>query len=158
MSHDAKAVPTLFEWIGGMSAIERLMGLFYRRIRDDALLAPVFEHMAPEHADHVARFVAEVLGGPKAYSAELGGHPAMIRKHVGRALTEEQRQRWMQLLLHCADECGVPDDPEFRSAFMSYLEWGTRLAVINSRPGADVSGEAPMPSWDWGAVKGPYLK
>jgi len=27
---------------------------------------------------------------------------------------------------------GLPSDPEFRSAFGRYLEWGTRLAVINS--------------------------
>jgi hemoglobin len=61
------------------------------------------------------------------------------------------------LLLRCADEIGVPSDPEFRSALVAYLEWGTRLAVINSQPGADVSGEAPMPKWGWGEVKGPYL-
>jgi hemoglobin len=151
-------VPTLFEWMGGMAALERLMARFYERVPADPLLAPLFAQMAPEHVAHVARFVAEVLGGPKTYSAELGGHPAMIRKHLGRALTEAQRQRWMQLLLQCADELGVPDDPEFRSAFVSYLEWGTRLAVINSQPGVAVTGEAPMPAWDWGVVKGPYQK
>ena len=64
----------------------------------------------------------------------------------------------MQLLLRCADECGIPDDPEFRSAFVSYLEWGTRLAVINSKPGAELAEATPMPAWDWGVVKGPYLK
>jgi hemoglobin len=151
-----KPVPTLFEWLGGMPALERLMTLFYQRVPEDPLLGPLFAHASPEHAAHVARFVAEVLGGPKAYSADLGGHPAMIRKHVGRALTEEARQRWLQLLLHCADEVGLPDDPEFRSAFVAYLEWGTRLAVINSQPGAAVSAVAPMPAWGWGEVKGPY--
>ena len=35
---------------------------------------------------------------------------------------------------------------------------GTRLAVLNSQPGADVSTEAPMPSWGWGVVGGPYVK
>ena len=82
----------------------------------------------------------------------------MIQKHVGRALTEEQRQRWMNLLLHCADDVGLPADPEFRSAFVAYIEWGTRLAVINSQPGADVAGDAPMPSWGWGQTGGPYIK
>jgi hemoglobin len=158
MSEETKPVPTLFEWMGGMPAIERLMTVFYRRVPQDALLAPLFAHMSSEHVEHVARFVAEVLGGPKTYSAELGGHPAMIRKHVARGLSEEQRRRWMQLLLECADGCGVPDDPEFRSALVSYLEWGTRLAVINSQPGADVTTEAPMPAWGWGVVPGPYLK
>ena len=59
-------------------------------------------------------------------------------------------------LLECADEMGVPADPEFRSALVSYLEWGTRLAVINSQPGAELGEEAPMPRWGWGEVKGPY--
>jgi hemoglobin len=150
-------VPTLFEWLGGAPALTALIDRFYERVPADEQLAPLFAHASPEHAEHVARFVAEVLGGPKSYSAELGGHPAMLRKHVGRALTETQRQRWMQLLLQCADEVGVPSDPEFRSAFVSYLEWGTRLAVINSQPGADVSATAPMPSWGWGEAKGPYV-
>ena len=59
----------------------------------------------------------------------------MIERHLGRALTDTQRKRWMSFLLECADEIGVPADPEFRSAFVAYLEWGTRLAVLNSQPG-----------------------
>jgi hemoglobin len=152
-----KPVPTLFEWIGGMPAIERLFDVFYARVPQDSILAPVFAKMSSDHVKHVAAFVAEVFGGPKTYSRDLGGHANMIHRHVGRALTQEQRVRWVQLLLECADEVGVPSDPEFRSALVGYLEWGTRLAVINSQPGADVSGEAPMPKWGWGEVGGPYV-
>ncbi len=50
-----------------------------------------------------------------------------------------------------------PDDPEFRSALVAYLEWETRLAVINSRPGASVDDRAPMPQWGWGVPGGPYV-
>jgi hemoglobin len=35
-------------------------------------------------------------------------------------------------MLETADEICLPSDPEFRAAFMGYLEWGTRLAVMNS--------------------------
>jgi hemoglobin len=153
----AKPVPTLFEWIGGTPALERLFETFYARVPEDPILASVFASMSPEHAKHVVAFVAEVFGGPKAYSEHHGGHSNMIRRHVGRALTEEQRARWMHLLLLCADEIGAPSDPEFRSALVGYLEWGTRLAVMNSQPGADVNGDAPMPKWGWGEVKGPYV-
>lgn len=149
--------PTLLEWMGGLPKLRQLATVFYGRVSQDALLAPVFANMSPAHVEHVADFIAEVFGGPKTYSERHGGHHAMIRKHVGRALTEQQRKRWMSLLLECADEVGVPDDPEFRSAFVGYIEWGTRLAVINSQPGADVSGEAPMPSWGWGEAKGPFV-
>jgi hemoglobin len=62
----------------------------------------------------------------------------------------------MGLLLETADALDMPADPEFRSALVGYLEWGSRLAVINSQPGAPVEAEAPMPKWGWGEVKGPY--
>jgi hemoglobin len=80
----------------------------------------------------------------------------MIRHHLGRSLGEPQRKRWIALLLECADELDVKSDPEFRSALVAYLEWGTRLAVMNSQPGASVVEDAPMPRWGWGEVKGPY--
>ena len=153
---EPKRVPTLFEWIGGMPGIQKLFEVFYSRVPRDPLLGPVFAEITPEHSKHVAAFVAEVLGGPKAYTEGLGGHPHMIRRHAGRALTDLQRKRWMEFLLECADEIGVPADPEFRSALVSYLEWGTRLAVINSQPGAVLGEDAPMPRWGWGEVKGPY--
>mgnify|MGYP002152001505 FL=1 len=81
----------------------------------------------------------------------------MIRHHLARGLAEPQRRRWLALLLECADEVGLPDDPEFRSALVAYLEWGTRLAVINSQPGAQAVEDAPMPKWGWGETGGPYI-
>ena len=151
------SVPSLYEWIGGSDTIERLLTVFYERVAKDALLAPVFAEMAPTHVKHVTAFIAEVFGGPKIYSEQLGGHHAMIARHAGRTLTDQQRKRWVELLLECADEIGIKSDPEFRSALVSYLEWGSRLAVINSQPGADLGSPGPMPKWGWGEVKGPYV-
>jgi hemoglobin len=150
-------VPTLLEWMGGPDKLGELVTLFYSRVPLDPLLAPVFAGMSPQHSRHVCEFIAEVFGGAKEYSSRRGGHHAMILKHAGKALTEAQRQRWMSLLLECADAAGLPADPEFRSAFVAYVEWGTRLAVINSQPGANTDGEAPMPAWGWGETGGPYI-
>jgi hemoglobin len=152
----ADDTPSLYEWVGGIDALNRLTTRFYERVKDDATLAPVFSHMRADHPAHVAAFLAEVLGGPATYSAEHGGHPHMIQQHLNRHLTQEQRRRWVALLLETADELDMPDDPEFRSALVGYLEWGSRLAVINSQPGATVDAHAPMPKWGWGEVKGPY--
>jgi hemoglobin len=152
----ASSIPTLYEWAGGMPAFERLTSIFYKRVHQDAVLEPVFRHMSPEHAERVAHFIAEVFGGPPAYSEARGGHPTMVRQHLNRSLTEAQRSRWVQLLYECADEAGLPADPEFRSAFAAYIEWGTRIAVINSQPGATVGEDAPMPRWGWGVPGGPY--
>jgi len=118
--------------------LPRLTERFYERVKGDTLLAPVFAHMSSEHPAHVAAFLAEVLGGPTAYSERHGGHPHMIRQHLNRHLSQAQRRAWVALLLDTADELGMPDDPEFRSALVGYLEWGSRLAVINSQAGGQL--------------------
>ena len=151
-----KSVPTLFEWAGGMPALERLTNHFYERIRQDEMLSPVFAQMHHDHPRFVAQFLAEVLGGPAVYSAERGGHAHMVSRHLNRQLTETQRKRWMTMMLESADAVGLPDDPEFRSALVGYIEWGSRLAVINSQPGETAPSSAAMPRWEWGEVGGPY--
>jgi hemoglobin len=148
-------VPTLYEWAGGQEAFERLTEAFYRRVREDDLLAPVFAHMPPDHPHHVALWFAEVFGGPARYTEEHGGYPHMMSKHRGLALREEQRARWVQLIAGAADEAELPSDPEFRSAFLAYGEWGTRLAVANSQPDAHPPPAAPVPRWGWGEAP-PY--
>jgi hemoglobin len=149
-------VPSLYDWAGGSAALERLTEVFYSKVKADPLLQPVFAHMDANHPRHVAQFIGEVFGGPEAYSTERGGHAHMIRQHLERHLAEPMRRRWIELLLDAADEAGLPADPEFRSAFVGYIEWGTRLAVINSQPGVKVEAEQPMPKWGWGETKGPY--
>lgn len=151
-------IPTLYEWVGGAERIEGLFRRFYERVRDDAILAPVFSQMPPEHFKTVAHFVAEVLGGPALYTADgRHGHSTMVARHLGRHLTEAQRKHWVDLLLETADELRLPQDPEFRSALVGYLEWGSRIAVMNSGTTENpIANTAPMPKWGWGEVKGPY--
>lgn len=150
-------VPTLYEWLGGVEPLRALIAHFYEKVPLDPLLAPLFAAMPPEHFQRVAAFIAEVLGGPTAYSQQHGGHAAMVRHHLGRSIREDQRKRWVALLLETADEQGLPDDPEFRSALVAYLEWGSRLAVINSGLAeATEVAESPMPKWGWGVPGGPY--
>ena len=152
-------IPTLYEWAGKMETFEALFTQFYARVLTDDLLGEVFKNMSPDHVTHVAHFVAEVFGGEQLYTNRDGGsHAAMIGEHIGRMLTEEKRQRWVQLLIQTADEIGLKSDPEFRSAFVGYIEWGTRLAVINSQLTENpMHTAAPMPKWGWGETGGPYL-
>ena len=152
-----EVVPKLVDWAGGPAAFAKLTRLFYQRVPADPILAPVFAGMDPHHAEHVAAFITEVFGGPTVYSATLGSHAGMIGRHLGRHLTEEQRRRWIDLMLDTADEAGLPADPEFRAAFVGYLEWGTRLAVINSQDGVTKPEPGlPMPAWGWGPPGGPW--
>lgn len=153
-----KAIPSLYEWVGGQEALEKLTEVFYDKVLKDELLEPVFRHMSADHSRHVAHFIAQVFGGPPLYTeGDQGSHASMVQHHIGKSLTEPQRRRWIALLLDSADEIGVPADPEFRSALVGYLEWGSRLAVINSNTTENPINESePMPKWGWGETGGPY--
>ena len=143
--------PTLYRWAGGAAAMRRLIDCFYDRVERDELLSPFFpDGVGEDHRAHVTAWWAEVLGGPARYSEDLGGYESMLAHHRGLAITPEQRFRFASLLSLAADDAGLPDDPEFRSALVAYIEWGTRLAMHNSQPGAEVVEHAPVPRWGWG--------
>jgi hemoglobin len=152
-------VPTPYDYAGGIDRFEELTRVFYNHVFDDPILEPVFRQMSPEHSKHVAAFLSESFKGPAFYTDKHGADamPHMVGKHLGRHLTEQQRKRWMDLLLQTADEVGLPNDPEFRSVLVGHLEWGSRLAVVFSA-GTDnpMTQEDHVPKWGWGEVGGPY--
>jgi truncated hemoglobin YjbI len=153
---DADHEPTLFEWAGGLPALTRMTRMFYEKyVPEDPLLAPLFADMSADHPQRVAKWLAEVFCGPKRYSDEYGGYTRMISQHVGKGLSEDQRARWVALMRRSARDAGLPNDPEFRSAFSAYIEWGSRLAVENSQSGAQPPPNMPMPRWDWNTAAGP---
>jgi hemoglobin len=124
--------PTLYDWAGGRAALNRMI-----------------------NRQNVATWWSEVFGGPPEYTERLGGYERMLDKHVGLGITDEQRFRFASLMSLAADDAELPQDPEFRSALVAYLEWGTRLALGNSQVGAEVAAHAPVPKWGWGEAP-PY--
>lgn len=153
---DADVEPTIFEWVGGLPALTRMTRLFYERyVPDDPLLAPLFARMSADHPERVAKWLAEVFGGPSDYSDQYGGYNRMLGEHLGKCLTEAQRARWASLICQAAADAGIPNDAEFQSAFHSYIEWGSRLAVENSQPDSRPPLDMPMPKWGWNTAAGP---
>jgi hemoglobin len=147
---------TLYEWAGGNDAFRRLIDAFYDRVERDDLLSPLFPGgVSEEHRSHVTTWWVEVFGGPADYSARLGGYERMLAHHRNLGITPEQRRRFAETMSRAADDAELPDDPEFRAAFVGYVEWGTRLALHNSGAHADVVEHAPVPRWGWG-VAPPY--
>ena len=101
--------------------------------------------MSPDHPERVAAWLGEVFGGAKAYSEGYGGYERMVSQHLGKAGREEQRARWVELLSKSADDAMLPADPEWRAAFVAYLEWGSRIGLENSQPEAHPPPHMPVP-------------
>ena len=149
-------VPTLYDWAGGTAALRRMIDAFYDRVESLEQFDRLFPGgVTEEHRSAVTVWWAEVFGGPQLYSEELGGYETMLSHHRDLAITADQRAAFVSEMSSAADDAGLPSDPEFRSALLAYLEWGTRLAFENSQPDASPIESAPVPRWGWG-VAPPY--
>jgi hemoglobin len=145
--------PTIFEAAGGSPAFEALTVRFYETVRADPLLAPVFASFTAEHAKNVAIWLGEVFGGPGHYSKDHGGHRTVLERHRNLALTRDQKERWVELMLATAREV-LPNDSELQARFADYIRWGAQIALAASQPGLEIKHVGPVPKWGWNANEG----
>jgi hemoglobin len=141
---------SLFEHAGGEAALHRLEQAFYDSVLADRLLKPLFGDGQPQHVDHLTAFTSESFGGPDRFSRELG-FAHLIDVHRGLKITEEQRQRFVELYMEALDTTGMPDDEPFREAVLEHVEFGTQVAKQNSNAAtdADLHPLREVPRWNW---------
>ena len=144
-------MPSLFEFAGGEAGLHRLEETFYRSVLADPLLQPLFKEGQPQHVDHLTAFTAESFGGPNRFTHELGGFDHLIAVHRNLKITEEQRQRFVELYIAALDTAGMPSDEEFRAAIREHVEFGTQVAMQNSHASTDdeLHPLREVPLWTW---------
>lgn len=142
---------SLYEHAGGEAALHRFIDAFYSSVLADPVLVPLFGAGRPEHVAMLTAFDAETFGGPDRFTKELGGFEVLIDVHRNLHITEEQRQRFVELYLTAADAAGLPDDRPFRAALRSHVEFGSRVAMQNSNARTDdeLHPLREVPRWTW---------
>lgn len=101
-------------WKGiGAEGIERLTAAFYRRVRRDDLIGPMYPDQDWEGAEaRLAGFLKFRLGGDESYLAERG-HPRLRMRHAPFQIGEAERDRWVQLMGEAvAEEKIAPEHAE----------------------------------------------
>jgi hemoglobin len=148
---------SIFEHAGGYEGLRRFLGIFYGTVLADPLLQPLFGAGRPEHVDQLTSFDAESFGGPDNFTRTMGGFPHLVAVHRGLEITEAQRQRFVDLYLAAADKAGLPDDPPFREALRSHVEFGSHVAMQNShaKTDAELYPLSEVPLWQWPDNVGP---
>jgi hemoglobin len=144
------AQETLFEHAGGTAGLHRLEDYFYSSVLADPLLQPLFGAGKPSHVDHLTWFTAESFGGPDRFTRELGfDHLISVHRHL--QITQEQRQRFVELYLAALDAVGMPGDEPFRDAVRSHVEFGSQVAMQNSNAASDdeLHPLREVPIWAW---------
>jgi hemoglobin len=144
------STPTLYEVAGGEEGIHRLEDIFYSSVLADPLLQPLFGQGQAKHVEHLTWFTAESFGGPDRFSQELG-FAHLIDVHRGLHITEEQRQRFVDLYAAALDAAGAFENEDFRQAVLEHVEFGTRVAMQNSNAASDdeLHPLREVPRWTW---------
>ena len=135
---------------------ERLHDPYQRRnhqresILADPVLQPLFGEGQAQHVEHLTWFTAESFGGPDRFSKELGFRH-LIEVHRGLHITEEQRQRFVDLYTDALDAAGLSEDEAFRTAVLEHVEFRTPVAMQNSNATTEeeLHPLREVPRWTW---------
>lgn len=147
---DVGSKPSIYEAMGGVSACFRLARVMHHEMQQDATLGGLFANARPTHVPHLGMWLTQVFGGPKLYSEALDDIAPMLARHAGLDISETQRLAFNRSAQRAVDLALAEAPPQAREAVLAYIEWGTRVAVENSKPDHHPDPGAGVPSWDWG--------
>ncbi len=91
---------SLFEQLGGVAGITRLVARFYDRVLADPDLSPFFEHVAIDKLRRMQyEFFSAALGAPTRYSGR-----SIMQAHAGRRITPPHFQAFVGHLAVALEE------------------------------------------------------
>lgn len=118
---------TVWAQVGGTETFDRLVRAFYRGVREDPVLAPMYPDADWEGAIWRLRtFFEQYWGGPTTYSEERG-HPRLRMRHGAFHVNPEARDRWLLHMNAALDEVALP--PMHDAAFRDYVDRAAQAMV-----------------------------
>lgn len=90
----------------GEEKLHELVDLFYSRIKQDPILAPLFPDDLTETARKQKQFLTQFLGGPPLFTEEHG-HPRLRFRHLRFPITKRHAEAWLSNMKAAMDEVGL---------------------------------------------------
>jgi hemoglobin len=113
----------------GLEGFTRLVAAFYRRVRTDDILGPLYPPDDFDAAETRLRlFLIQRFGGPGDYSATRG-HPRLRMRHAPFVVDNRAAVRWLALMKAAMEESII--DPNAAEALWPYFEQ-TAVHMINA--------------------------
>ncbi|MBG7608641.1 MAG: globin [Verrucomicrobia bacterium] len=92
----------------GEAGIRAMVAAFYRRVRTDELMSPMYPADDWEGSEErLASFMLFRLGASNEY-IEKRGHPRLRMRHAPFKIGIAERDRWLKLMGEAMDEIKVP--------------------------------------------------
>lgn len=94
----------------GEEGITKLVAAFYRRVKTDDLISPMYPDDDWEGAEErLAGFLIYRFGGSDAYIQDRG-HPRLRMRHAPFSIGVAERDRWLEIMAAAMDEVAVPKE------------------------------------------------
>lgn len=119
--------------------IDRQVRTFYGKIRQDAVLGPIFERVISDWEPHLLKmtdFWSSVLLGSRRYR----GNP--VARHAPLALRTPHFQRWLELFSQTAGEVCPPDAADLFRQRAGMIAQSLQLAMGTSHGGLPMHPQA----------------
>lgn len=112
-----------YESVGGDATFRTIVHEFYKQVRTDDILGPMYPADDMEGAeDRLRWFLAQYWGGPQEFN-EKRGHPRLRMRHARFRVDEAARDRWLEFMgnaLATIPREQLPD--EHRAAMWDHME------------------------------------
>ncbi|SEN87800.1 hemoglobin [bacterium A37T11] len=117
-----------------LADIVQLVNTFYAKVKDDALIGPIFKNRIqdqwPEHLDKMYRFWQGILLGEQTYN----GRP--FPPHAQLPINTEHFERWLALFQTTVDELyagPVAEEAKFRANSIAKVFYNKLQYLKNSQ-------------------------
>ena len=120
----------------GEEGFEKLTASFYKRVKEDDLIGPMYPSNDWEGSEERLReFLLFRFGADQSY-LEKRGHPRLRGRHMPFQIGVAERDRWIELMGAAAEET-IPDD-EIRGSIMAFFKQVAEF--IRNQPEGEISG------------------
>src|SRR6185437_2478999 len=100
---------------GGAAGLLRLAHAWHARVMADDEVSHAFSHgYHPQHAERLAAYWGEALGGPAAYTENFGDESSVVRMHSGNGPHEEMNRRAVACFDQALADAGLAGDERLR--------------------------------------------
>jgi hemoglobin len=144
-------VETVYEAAGGETGLIALARAWHERVMADEIVSHAFHGGAlPDHAERLAAYWAQALGGPQMYTDRYGSESTVVAIHSGNGAHEEMNERAIDCFDEALTDVGLSAELPVRAVLHDYFAWATRTSMTRWEHSADdVPDGLEVPRWSW---------
>jgi hemoglobin len=146
---------SVYEAAGGSEGLLRLAEAWHSRVMADEVVSHAFSHgFHAQHAERLAAYWAEALGGPTTYSDTYGDETSVVRIHSGNGPHEEMDRRAIACFDQALEDVGLTAAEPLRHVLHGYFTWATMTTMSRYHKSADdVPKGLSIPRWSWDGLQ-----